>query len=184
MRYAVPAGQEDLREFTWHYLLGRCHTERQTLTGHVGEVYNVEFSPDGTLLASAGKDGYARIWSTSSWQLVRPIEASTTEVNVAAFSPDGQQIATVDDEGKLKFWDLAAGSLLRETLAHDGDAVIARFTPDGKRIVTGGREDGRLKFWDVASGTMLGELPPVGGLLGAPFFRPTAQSLRLGAGNQ
>ena len=67
-----PAGPGGPAEFTWHYLLGRCHTERQTLTGHVGEVYNVEFSPDGTLLASAGKGRDARIWSTSSGQLRVP----------------------------------------------------------------------------------------------------------------
>ena len=177
MRYAVPPGQEDLREFTWHYLLRRCHTERQTLTGHVGEVYNVEFSPDGTLLASAGKDGCARIWSTSSWQLVRAIPASKTEVNVAALSSNGQQLATVDDEGKLKLWEVATGTFLRETLAHDGDAVIARFTPDGKSILTGGRKDGRLKFWDVASGSMRGELPPVGAFSESAVFSPDGSKL-------
>ncbi len=106
-------------------------------------------------MASAGKDGTVLIWATSNWKLVRRIEASPTEVNIAAFSPDGQTIATVDDEGKLKLWETASGRRLREWPAHSGDAVIARFTHDGKTIVTGGRDDGFIKFWDRSTGKVV-----------------------------
>ena len=114
---SAPAGRLDLREFTWYHLLRRCHTERHTLSGHRGDVYYVEFSPRGDLLASTGKDGLVRIWNTASWQLVRSIKASGTEVNVSAFSPDGKTLATVDDEGKLKLWEIATGRCQLEKLA-------------------------------------------------------------------
>ena len=109
LRHRPRPGEDDLREFAWYHLWRRCHTERRTLSGHRGDVYYVEFSPRGDLLASAGKDGIARIWDTTTWQIVREIEASPTEVNVAAFSPDGKTLATVDDEGKLKLWDVGHG---------------------------------------------------------------------------
>ena len=102
-------GEEDLRGFAWYHLWRRNHTERRRLRGHHEDVYHVEFSPRGDLLASAGKDGTVSIWETSRWQLVRRIVAAQTEVNVAAFSPDGTTIATVDDDGKLKLWEVATG---------------------------------------------------------------------------
>ncbi len=165
MRYRPQPGEQDLRDFTWHLLFRRCHTERLTLRGHRDEVYHVEFSPRGDLLASASKDGTVQIWDTKSWQQVRKFTASETEVNVAAFSPDGKTLATADDEGKLKLWEVATGHLEREILAHNGDAVIARFTPDGKTIITAGRTDGFAEFWDRTTGAWLDEIKGAGLIL-------------------
>jgi WD40 repeat protein len=155
LRHRPRPGEDDVRGFAWYYLRQRSHTERRTLTGHRGDVYDVEFSPRGDLLASAGKDGTVLIRDTSRWQLVRKIIAAHTEVNAAAFSQDGKLIATLDDDGKLKLWEIATGHLQLEWLAHKGDAVVARFTPDGKTIITGGRDDGRVKIWARTTGNML-----------------------------
>jgi eukaryotic-like serine/threonine-protein kinase len=154
LRHRPHAGEDDLRGFAWYYLWHRKHTERRTLTGHRGDVYYVEFSPRGDLLASAGKDGTVLIWDTSSWQLVGKLVASQTEVNVAAFAPDGKTIATLDDDGKLRLWDVATGLCKMERLAHSGEAVVARFTSDGKAIITGGRKDGLIKVWDRTTGVV------------------------------
>jgi eukaryotic-like serine/threonine-protein kinase len=159
LRQCPQPGEEDLRDFAWHLLMRRCHSERGTLSGHRGDVYFVEFSPRGDLLASAGKDGTVRIWDTTSWRQVRQIVASPKEVNVATFSPDGKSLATVDDDGKLKLWDVATGRPDWEMLAHQGDAVIARFTSDGRKVITGGRTDHLVRIWDRSRGVMIDALP-------------------------
>ncbi len=101
--------EEDSRTFAWRHLWLKSHAERRTLKGHIGDVYHVEFSPNGKLLASSGKDGTVLIWETTNWRLTQTIEVTKSEVNACAFSPDGQTLATVDDEGKFKLWDLATG---------------------------------------------------------------------------
>ena len=156
LRYRPRGNEDDLRDFVWYHLLSRCHSERRTLRGHRGEVYHVEFSPRGDLLASTGQDGMVLIWDTSDWQIIRTFQASHTEVNVATFAPDGQTLATVDDEGMLKLWQTSTGTKRYERHAHKGDAVNALFTPDGKRIITGGRTDGFVTLWDHQGGVSLG----------------------------
>ena len=153
----VPAGGEtDLRGFVWHHLMGRCHTQRRTLTGHRGDVYHAEFSPDGSLVASSGLDGAVRIWRTDSGELLQTIPAHPAEVNWVAFSPDGRRLATACDDGSVRLWDLATSRMLHDIKAHRGIAVIVRFRPDGRQIFTCGRDDGDVKAWDTATGQLVG----------------------------
>ena len=149
-------GEVDLRGFAWHHLAGRCHTERLSLTGHSGDVYHAEFSPDGRLVASTGLDGTIRIWEPASGQSIKTIQAHPSEVNWVAFSPDGRHLASACDDGTVRLWDLATSTLLRDIKAHRGVAVIVQFSPDGKRIYSCGRDDGDVKTWDAATGKILG----------------------------
>jgi WD40 repeat protein/serine/threonine protein kinase len=152
----LPApGEDDIREFTWYYLMRLADSSQRTLGGFNGAVYHVEFSPHGDLLAAASKDGSVLVWDTTTWRLVRTIVASQTEVNVAAFSPDGKTLATLDDDGYLKLWEIDDGHCRLERQAHKGTAVIAHFTHGGKTLVTGGRADGFVKLWDRHSGALL-----------------------------
>jgi eukaryotic-like serine/threonine-protein kinase len=177
LRHRPRPGEDDIRSFAWYYLWRGNHSERRTLTGHRGDVYYVEFSPRGDLLASAGKDGNVLIWDISSWQLYRKIVATQTGVNVAAFTPDGKTIATLDDEGKLKLWEIATGHCQLDRLAHSPSAVVARFTSDGKTIVTGGRNDGLVKVWDRTTGDMLDSFRPGKPNLENVIFSPDGSCL-------
>ena len=46
-------------------------------TGHMGWVWSVAFSPDGTLLASASDDRTVRLWKTQDGTLVREFKGHT-----------------------------------------------------------------------------------------------------------
>lgn len=65
-----------------------------TLKGHPDWIGNIDFSPDGSLLVSGGKDGIIRIWEVQSGLEIASI-STRWEIRDLAFSPDGRTLAAV-----------------------------------------------------------------------------------------
>lgn len=56
----------------------------------------IAFSPDGSILASAGRDKSIKLWDVSTRQLIDTFTGYTDEVFSVAFSPDGTVLASGD----------------------------------------------------------------------------------------
>jgi WD40 repeat protein len=68
----------------------------------------VAFSPDGKLLATAGKSDYAvRLWNTATGALVATLVGHTNAVQALAFSRDGRRLATGGDDQTIRLWHIA-----------------------------------------------------------------------------
>ena len=113
---------------------------------------NTRFSPDGTVLACAGRDGTTRIVSATTGDERRPPLASGPAggPGVLAFSPDGHILVQTVDFFVLQAVDLETGKILWNLPALGGEAVDAVFSEDGKSLATCDF-DGRIRFWDVAT---------------------------------
>jgi WD40 repeat protein len=128
-------------------------TRRIVLRGHSARVYDLAFSRDGRLLASASEDGTARIWNAHTGALLRTLRGHRERVTSVAFSTDGRRVVTAGADGTVRVWHLDGGApvIMR---GHDGVVTSATFSADGTRVVSAG-QDGTVRVWDAAGGETL-----------------------------
>ena len=163
----LATGGRDNKVRLWDVETEQLH---QTLSGHIGPIQVLAFSPDGTLLVSSGghnweelegDDGITYVFSSGEsvvdktakvWDVATGKNIATFEhldaVRAIAFSPDGTLLATSagrTDIRSTKTWqDIATLSTV--------NATSLAFSPDGTRIAVGmsGRQP-TVQIWDIAT---------------------------------
>lgn len=75
-----------------------------TLTGHAGEVYGIAYAPDGSRIATAGRDAL-RLWEADSGEEIIELRGHRSFVWSASFSPDGARLVSGSGDGTVRIWD-------------------------------------------------------------------------------
>jgi eukaryotic-like serine/threonine-protein kinase len=74
------------------------------LSGHVGQISAVAFSPEGDWIASGGDDRVIRIWDASANLCTQIFAGHSGRVQSLAFSPNGSTLASASFDGTIKLW--------------------------------------------------------------------------------
>ena len=171
----LATGGRDKTVKLWHVETQQCF---QTLSGHIGRIVSLVFSPDGTRLVSGGGDNWemrknadgttssfsdgdspvdrtAKVWEVATGENIATLENSGM-VRGVAFSPDGKCLATGTTKTVTlwctKTWQPIA---TLDTVSFESLA----FSPDGSRLVTGGTwPEQRIQIWDVETRELIVEL--------------------------
>lgn len=156
-KYEPAIGTSDVRTLPWYLLMVRMRENQVSeWKCHDGDIFSVDVSPNGKLLATASSDGTASLWDYPSGKLVRRLVGHQRDVNQAIFSPNGELLATSGDDGTLRLWEVATGVCRWTVQAHSDEAGCLAFHPDGSTLISGGR-DHRVVTWRVQDGQKIGE---------------------------
>ncbi|MFO0841799.1 MAG: PQQ-binding-like beta-propeller repeat protein [Gemmataceae bacterium] len=129
--------------------------ERRAFKVESGTVYGLALSPDGRLVATAGRDGL-KLWEVATGK-EQPREAMGRHSCVAvAFAPDGKLVASGDGE-RVKLWEAATGKEVAELKGFKGELSQLVFSRDGRTLFTASY-DRFVRLWDVRSGRLVHEV--------------------------
>lgn len=143
---------------------------------HNGAVFDATFSPDGTLIATAGADSLAILWDTKTGEMLYKLEGHTEAVLSLAFSPDGTKLLTTSADGTARVWDTRKGTALERLAGHKTIVFSGVFSPDGNRIVTCSA-DSTIKIWNGRNGGWIQNLRGHQGIVRKIAFTPDGSSL-------
>ncbi len=180
-RHIPQPGQPDDRSFPWHYLWRVVNFKPKTWEGHKGDVYHVQYSPNGKILASSGQDGTVLLRDAATGEILQTLRGHNGDVNYISFSPDGKTLATGGDDGTVRLWNAADVKPITTLGNHNGYVISTLFTPDGLRLVSAGR-NGDVKVWDVKTHHLTGSIPRKPGPLEEMAISPDGKMLAT-AGN-
>ena len=124
--------------------------------GGVGQrTHDLEFSPDGRLLAVAGgtpgKDGSVHLVDFARGSIVREIAVTPETAFGVAFRPDGKKLATAGGDGAVRIFDVATWKEEMVIRQHDDWAFAVAWNADGSRLVSASR-DKTAKIYNAKAG--------------------------------
>ncbi len=171
------------------------HQEVALLTGNMGPVSGVAFSPDGRTIVSGSNDGSVWVWNVKTGEHRQILTAEQEWVSSVAFSPDGKIIASGGAcvEGMcpgISLLDTQTGKRLK-SFGGLYTTLSVCFSPDGKTLASSGDEWGsNIRLWDVQTGELLKTLKKrtafedfKGRDVNSVVFSPDGKTIASGSGN-
>ncbi len=134
--------------------------EGPTFKGLAHPPYTIAFSNDGTGVAAADHQGFAKVWDVAkekehaSFKWKTPAEVPAPKVYIPpvythAFSPDLKTLALGYEDGSIKLWNLTTGKVQITLQGHKSIVNWLSFCPDGKQMVSASYDD-TIRLWDLA----------------------------------
>ncbi|KAL4718209.1 hypothetical protein ACJJTC_002484 [Scirpophaga incertulas] len=118
-----------------------------------GGVYNLEFSPEGSLLVAACEKKCIQIFDPLTHKKIHSVNGAHSDcVNCVKFL-DGRMFATCSDDTTVALWDVRnLKKKIRTLLGHSSWVKNIEFSFKDKLLVTSGLE-GSIYTWDINSYT-------------------------------
>jgi WD40 repeat protein/LysM repeat protein len=126
------------------------------MSGIEGDISGLDWSPDGSMLASTSGEGIVNVWDTATGDELQALGGYEELVTDVAWSPDGAFLAATGDfdPPTLRVWRTADWGELYALEGHKSLVGHLAWSPDGA-LIASGDADGLLIVWDATSGQKL-----------------------------
>ncbi|HEU5230645.1 MAG TPA: TIR domain-containing protein [Ktedonobacteraceae bacterium] len=141
---------------------------------HTDGVITVDWSPDGTLIASGGLDGTVQVWDAATGQHLRIYRGHSRKydfalpipaVYTARWSPDSKRVASAGNSASIQVWDPTNG---QKIVTYEGHSRVlpsifhAVWAPDGQRIASTNMSlsllEDAMHIWNTNDGRRLSKI--------------------------
>lgn len=134
-------------------------TRQYSLQLDIAGINGLTFSPDSTMVATAGEDRRIQLWDVASGTLIRNLTGHTDGVNALIFHANGTRLYSASCAVRLSFscpvgellaWDVASGQVIQRFVGHYAEVTAVDVTPDGTTLVSSDT-NGIIFFWALES---------------------------------
>jgi WD40 repeat protein len=156
-------GEEDLRDFGWHYL--RQHRAREHVLYKGEDVYLTAsaISGDGATVAVALTEWESRkgrgvlLFNAATGKQRALLKNNDRNIGSLCFSPDGRTLIVGENHfkvgGDVHLWDAGSGQLRATLRGRQRSIEVLACSPDGVLLAAGG--DGTVNLWNVQERKLL-----------------------------
>lgn len=133
--------------------------ELTRLEGHKWEISCLEFSPDGSRLASGSWDKETRIWNLGSLDTATTLSGlhEIPVTSLAWFKPEGTLLATGSADTTIGLWNAITGEKLLVLKECFGWVLGTCFSVDGN-FLGAASWDKMVRLWEPNTGSLLNTL--------------------------
>jgi tricorn protease-like protein len=138
----------------------------RTFSHEFGSMSTLAFSPDGTLLASAGLDANVHFWDVSTGQQKASVPDQLVSTFAMTFTADGKNLVIGGASGAIEIVDVRTAAIARRFRVEKHAVSSISLSPDGRSIgaayfdVDGMARAAPLAVWELASGRVVRRVTP------------------------
>jgi WD40 repeat protein len=142
---------------------------------HTDAVLEVNFSPDGQLLASASRDKTIKVWQVKDGKLIKTFQDKNW-ISSLSFSPNGQLIAAACADKTVKIWSLNSNKPVKILPGHTNTVMDLNFNKAGSLLASVSK-DGTVKLWDTVNWKLRQTFSTPGAQIFGVSFSPDSQTV-------
>lgn len=110
------------------------------------EARDSDVSPDGELIAVAGKNREIVLYSLRDGNVKKSLEGHTDNIVALQFSPDGKFLISGGWDKTLRLWNVSEGRIIKTFSCPKCEVYAVSFSPDGKKLAFGGTDN---TLWEI-----------------------------------
>lgn len=142
---------------------------------HGTGVDELEFSPDGKILASGNLLDGLRLWDAGSGTLLKSLKSDDylDSIKGLAFSSDGTLLAASGVSRGVQIWNVSSGQLMSTLDSTYAEKLV--FSPDGKLLAVSGYQT--IQIWQLSTNALIQTLKRNSYTISSMRFSPDGNDL-------